>query len=115
MQNFFFNPCASTPQMARDKVASFEEAKRYQVYPGSVVYLLDSEEPYIYRTTADQNGTCSIRAFSLDEVDTSTLGDGKYITRDDFDSFKKELLDSIKNRRGNDNGKSFAQQKRRED
>lgn len=115
MQNFFFNPGSVTTQMAMDKVGSFEEAKRYQVYPGTTVYLLDSEEPYIYRKSADTNGGSSIRAFSLEEVDISTLGNGRYITRDDFDSFKKELLDSIKNRRGNDNGKSFTQQKRRED
>lgn len=115
MQNFFFNPCATAPQRAMDKVGSFEEAKRYQVYPGSVVYLLDSEEPYIYRKSADTNGATSIRAFSLEEVDPSTLGNGRYITRDDFDSFKKELLDSIKTRRGENNGKSFTQQKRGED
>lgn len=88
------------PTMSIDKVSDLEEAKKYQVFPGGTIYLLDQNEPYIYVKTSDVNGRTSLRAFSLMEIDVTKIQDSKYITRDDFDMFKRDILNSINGMKG---------------
>lgn len=88
------------PAMSIDKVSSIEDAKKYQVYAGATVYLIDENEPYIYLKTADGSGKTTIRAFSLVEIDIGKLSESKYITRQDFDAFKQDILNSIKGMKG---------------
>lgn len=93
----------SQSMMTLDKVANLEEAKKYSMYPGSTVYLLDQDTPYIYLKTCDNTGRTNLRAFSLTEVDVSKLVDNKFITRQDFDDFRKDILAVITNNGGKKN------------
>lgn len=103
--NYFGYPQYGQPQasMSIDRVSNLEEAKKYQIYPGSTIYLLDQDEPYIYLKTSDSQGKTSIRAFSLIEVDVNKIVDSKYITRDDFDSFKQDMYSMMNELKENNN------------
>ena len=96
------------PTMSIDKVSDLEEAKKYQMFPGGTVYLLDQNEPYIYMKTSDANGRTSLRAFSLLEIELSKIQDSKYITRDDFDSFRRDILNSINALKGGQKDESAS-------
>lgn len=92
----FQNPYIPQPAMSLERVASIDEARRYRCYPGATVYLLDQEQPMIYMKTCDQAGNCSLRAFSLTEVSADSVTDPRYISRNDFEAFKKEMMEAIR-------------------
>ncbi len=96
------NPYIPAPPMALERVASIDEARRYRCYPGSTVYLLDQERPMIYMKTCDQSGNPSLRAFSLTEVDAGSVTDPRYISRADFEAFRKEMLEAMKGGKGDE-------------
>ncbi len=83
------------PTMTIDKVSNLDGARAYPVYPNTTVYLLDQEDPYIYLKVSDAQGNINLRAFSLTEVDLTKVKN-KYLTREDFDEFKKEMLEALK-------------------
>lgn len=97
-----YNPYAPNPQLQMERVASIEEAKRFRVFPGQTVYLLDQEQPMIYMKSANQEGGVNIRAFALSEIDPSSITDPRYISRSDFEAFKKEMMEAIKGGKGNE-------------
>lgn len=97
-----YNPYAPNPQLQMERVASIEEAKRFRVFPGQTVYLLDQEQPMIYMKSANQEGGASLRAFSLSEIDPSSITDPRYISRSDFEAFKKEMMEAIKGGKGDE-------------
>lgn len=91
-----YNPYVPNPQLQMEMVASIEEAKRFRVFPGHTVYLLDQEQPMIYMKSANQEGGVSLRAFALSEINPSSITDPRYISRSDFEAFKKEMMEAIK-------------------
>lgn len=105
MQPNYYGYPYQQPGMSIDKVSNLEEAKKYQVYPGSTMYLLDQDEPYIYVKVCDSSGKSTIRAFSLIEIEVNKITDSKYISRQDFEDFKADMLSVIKEIKG---GKSNA-------
>ena len=83
------------PSLSIDQVSNLEEAKKYQMFPGSTIYLIDQNDPYIYMKVSDTQGKITLRAFSLIEVEVDKIVDSKYITRDDFDAFKTDMFNMI--------------------
>lgn len=99
MQNYnypYYPSYPPQPTMQIDKVLNYEEAKKYQSYPNTIVYLLDQDKPYIYMKVCDREGRSTLRAFSLNEVDMSKIMDDKYINREDLNKFKEEIFKCIK-------------------
>lgn len=94
MQNYYGYGIQS--DMRIDRVANIDEARQYRLYPNSMIYLIDQNEPYIYLKMADSQGKCVIRAFSLTEVDANKISDSKYITRDDFEAFRRDIMSALK-------------------
>lgn len=92
------------PSMRIDTVSSLEDAKKYPIQPGVALYLIDQKDPYLYLKTADNTGKAQLRGFSLQEIDLNKLVDSRYITRDDFEAFKQDLLKEL--RGGINNGES---------
>ena len=87
-------------------VAGLNGAKAWKMYPNTMDVLMDSENEGIHYIKASDNvGMCSVlRAFKskeipLDEVPTNQPGTvpSNFVTKDDFDSFKSEILDAIRN------------------
>ena len=99
-----FNPYFQQPQMQMqsqglrlERIADLESAKKFQLNPNSTVYLLDESEPLIYIKQSDNLGKCSIRGFQITEIDLNQITDKRYVTRNDFDSFKTDILQAINN------------------
>lgn len=76
---------------ALDRVSGIDEARRYKVMQGQTVYLLDNDSPMVYMKS--DNG---LRAFSLTEIDPSSITDPRYVSKADFESFRKEMIEAIK-------------------
>lgn len=77
-------------------------AKSYLVAPNSTVLLMDSDSSRFYLKSADNSGMPSLRIFEYKEVtnmahnapqDSLTSEnnlDGRYVTRDEYDSLKRQ-------------------------
>lgn len=84
------------------RVTGLEGAKAYQMPANSTVALFDNNEDVMYIKTTDGAGFPTIRAFSFSEINTQsqTSQNIDYVTRDEFNQLKEELL----------NGKQSIQQ-----
>lgn len=87
-------------------VSGLNGAKSWKQYPNTIDILMDNVNKDIYYIKiADEIGNCkNLRAFKYDEIpleevplqDANTPSMSSFVTKDDFDSFKKEMLDAIK-------------------
>lgn len=91
-------------------------AKAYPVAPGQFVVLIDTEDPVIYTKTTDQFGRpMPIRILDyIERVDppVEQPKNSEYITKSDFDKFKNEIIDLLKNNQNKQN--NFKKQDREE-
>lgn len=80
------------------RVNGIEGAKAYQMSANSTVALFDTNEDIMYVKTTDGAGFPSIRTFSFTEVkeDTKATQNTDYISRQEFEDFKKELMNNGK-------------------
>lgn len=87
-------------------VSGLNGAKSWKQYPNTIDILMDNVNKDIYYIKiADEIGNCkNLRAFRYDEIsledvplqDANTPAMSNFVTKDDFDSFKTEILDAIK-------------------
>lgn len=91
-----FNPVPSytlaQPQGQLLKVTGIEGAKAYQAQPNTTVALFDSDEDIMYIKTTDATNNSSIRKFRFTEELDMNQNDLKYVTVEEFNNFKEELL-----------------------
>ena len=80
------------------RVNGIDGAKAYQMNANSTVALFDANEDVLYIKNTDGAGFPSIRTFKFEEVNETTKGEEKqdYISRKEFEEFKKELMNSGK-------------------
>lgn len=94
----FQNPYAMnmTPQAPTTltRVTGIDGAKAYQMTPNSTVALFDNNEDIMYIKTTDGAGFPTIRTFAFNEVvaNNSVPENVDYVTRDEFNKLKEELL-----------------------
>lgn len=74
------------------KVNGLESAKAYQTQPNSQVALFDANEDIMYIKTTDASNFPTIRIFKFSEVTETDIKDERYLTIDEFNKFKEELL-----------------------
>lgn len=74
------------------KVQGMDGAKAYCIPPNSMAALFDTEDDIFYIKTTDINGIEKIRKFSFVEIFDDDASSDKYVTIDEFNKFKKELL-----------------------
>ena len=91
-------------------------AKAYPVAPGQFVVLIDTEDPVIYTKTTDQFGR-PMPIIILDYVErvdppVEQPKNPEYITKSDFDKFKNEIIDLLKNNQNKQN--NFKKQDKEE-
>ena len=96
-----FNSYPFMPQVAQPKqntspiwVQGDTGAKAFIVAPNSSVILMDSESDHFYLKAVDVSGMPSLRKFKYEEVGNTPTTD--YVARNEFDSFKKEVLEMLK-------------------
>ena len=79
--------------LALTRVTGIDGAKAYQMPPNSTVALFDNNEDLMYIKITDGAGFPTIRTFTFSEVlSNSTSSNSDYITRDEFNKLKEELL-----------------------
>lgn len=80
------------------RVNSIEGAKAYQMSPNSTVALFDSNEDIMYIKSTDGAGFPSIRSFRFEELKTDTHPEPSvdYISREEFEKFKEEVMNNGK-------------------
>lgn len=86
------------------RVTGIDGARAYQMPANSTVALFDNNDDYMYVKTTDGAGFPTTRIFKFEEVQTTQPGtqvQNDYISRDEFESFKKEMMEY---------GKQFIQQ-----
>lgn len=71
-------------------VNGIEGAKSYQVAPNQMVMLLDSDNPIVYKKTADSYGQAKIEAFKLVPIE-DTKPTLEYVLRSDFEALVKRI------------------------
>lgn len=80
-------------------------AKSYLVAPNNTVQLWDSENNVIYLKSADASGMPSMRILdytirenNAQEGGNSLKNDSVYVTKEEFEKFKEELLEKTKSK-----------------
>lgn len=96
MNNQQIFPQEQTQNLIR--VNGIEGAKTYQMSANSTVALFDSNEDIMYIKTTDGAGFPSIRTFNFAEItqNEKSSGNQDYISRQEFEEFKKELMNNGK-------------------
>lgn len=74
-------------------VNGIEGAKSYQVAPNQMVMLLDSDNPIVYKKTANAYGQATIEAFKLVPITESEKKshNEEYVLKADFDALVKRI------------------------
>ena len=99
-QNQYYNqqnyPQEQTQNLIR--VNGIDGAKTYQMPANSTVALFDSNEDIMYIKTTDGAGFPSIRTFNFVEIKQNEKSsvNQDYISRQEFEEFKKELMNNGK-------------------
>lgn len=104
-QNQYYNPQMNNQQIFPQeqpqnliRVNGIDGAKAYQMNANSTVALFDSNEDIMYIKNTDGAGFPSIRMFKFEEVNEITKIEEKqdYISRKEFEEFKKEIMNNGK-------------------
>ena len=104
-QNQYYNPQMNNQQIYPQiqtqnliRVNGIEGAKAYQMSANSIVSLFDANEDIMYIKSTDGAGFPSIRTFSFTEVkeQNKPIQQVDYISREEFEEFKKELMNNGK-------------------
>ena len=92
-----YTPQAETPQNLI-RVNGIDGAKAYQMSANSTVALFDANEDVMYIKTTDGAGFPSLRTFNFVEItqNEKSTGSQDYISRQEFEEFKKELMNNGK-------------------
>ena len=75
------------------RVTGIEGAKAYQMQPNSTVALFDSNEDIMYIKSTDGAGFPTIRTFGFASIEEPKTSNEDFISREEFEQFKKEVLD----------------------
>lgn len=86
------------PPQNLTRVNGIEGAKAYQMPANSTVALFHTNEDIMYVKSTDGAGFPSIRTFSFTEIkeNTKVSQNSDYISRQEFEDFKKELMNNGK-------------------
>lgn len=91
MYGYPFQQFGKTEQLIR--VTGIDGAKAYQMMPNSTVVLFDGGEDLFYLKSTDGAGFPTIRVFRFEEVKGHATPETEYITKAEFEAFRKELED----------------------
>lgn len=95
-QNMYTSPAEIPQNLIR--VNGIDGAKAYQMPANSTVALFDANEDVMYIKTTDGAGFPSLRTFNFVEItqNEKSTGSQDYISRQEFEEFKKELMNNGK-------------------
>ena len=74
------------------KVNGLESAKQYSMTPNSTVVLFDANEDVFYLKKTDASNYATITTYSFQELKPVEKKEPEYLTVEEFNKFKEELL-----------------------
>ena len=79
------------------RVSGYEQAEKYPMPRDCEAIFIDSDpkSDYIYMKITDANGGERFARYKIIEEPIPKFEPGKYVTTNDFNSFKEEVLDGI--------------------
>lgn len=122
--SIYNQPSYPAPQMQGNLTAAYVQgeaaAKSYPVAPGQLAILIDTEDPVIYTKTTDQFGRpLPIKILDYKErVPVSPIPaatSDNYLTKDEFASFKDEIMAAIKESTRQNRPNNFKRPERKEE
>ena len=92
--NFGLQPFSQQPTYNSQliKVSGLDGAKAYQMPPNSSVALFHESEDILYVKTTDGAGFPTIKTFRFEPYEEPKVEFEKYVTLDEFNKFKEEVL-----------------------
>ena len=97
----YYNPYLQTPPQSLvtpgqqlPKVNGMESAKAYPTAPNSVVALFDANDDVMYVKSTDASNFPTIRRFRFYEESEQKAEESKYVTIEEFNKFKEEVLNA---------------------
>lgn len=73
-------------------VNGLDSAKAYPTMPNSKIILFDINDDIFYCKETDSNNFPTIRTYKYTEVKTTLQSESQYVTLEEFNKFKEELL-----------------------
>lgn len=80
-----------TPGQRLLECEGFEAAEKYPFPRDCKAAIFDKNDDYFYIKDTDVNGAVTLRMFSYQEVPIPKFDPKKYVTVDDFNSFREEI------------------------
>lgn len=75
------------------QVTGMQEAREYPMPADSEVALFDRNEDILYIKRTDVNNFPSVRAFQLTEVTMNSQTDNSFVSIEEFNKFREDILD----------------------
>lgn len=96
------SPAIQGPQL--DKVNGIDSARAFPTKPNSMVAIFDANDDVFYIKTTDSNNFATLRRFRFyEEPEESIQQSSGYVTKEEFDKFKEEILNGEQSIRKNAN------------
>lgn len=83
------------------RVNGLDSAKAYPTQPNSTVALFDANEDIMYIKSTDASNYPSIRRFRFVEEIENHITESQYVTKEEFELFKEQLLNEQQSIRAN--------------
>jgi hypothetical protein len=100
------NPISSPTELPM--VNGYESAMRYPMQPNSRIALFDANDDIMYIKQTDASGYPVITRYRFTRVEENPQNDVQYVTLDEFNKFKEELLNGQQPVRKSESTKSTA-------
>lgn len=91
------NPTLLPGQRLLSVKGGYEAAEKYPTPRDCEAAIFDEEEDYLYIKRTDTNGGITITRYSLVEDPIPRFDPKKYVTVDDFNNFREEILNGFNN------------------
>ena len=89
------NPTLLPGQRLLSVKGGYDAAEKYPTPRDCEAAIFDEEEDYLYIKKTDTNGGVTITRYRLEEEPIPRFDPKKYVTVDDFTSFKEEILNGF--------------------
>lgn len=100
------NPISSPTELPM--VNGYESAMRYPMQPNSRIALFDANDDIMYIKQTDASGYPVITKYRFARVEEKPQNDVQYVTLDEFNKFKEEMLNGQQSVRRSESAKSTA-------
>ena len=100
------NPISSPTELPM--VNGYESAMRYPMQPNSRIALFDANDDIMYIKQTDASGYPVITKYRFSRVEEKPQDDVQYVTLDEFNKFKEEMLNGQQPVRRSESTKSTA-------